>query len=150
MYFASFSPKKCAIPKARKPEVIAPFDKVERYGYVPFAERVQKMEQAGLNLMLIRAEMCDFKPDDALDFDRNFSRTSDFDKFQMDMMQKEVSEKYAKLNDLILQQKMINSLREQGYNITEATNIVNNEINAKNVAANNNDATVQPSKEEVK
>ena len=121
MYFASFSPKKTAIPKLRNPEVIAPFDKVERYGYVPFSERVQKMEQAGLNLMLIRAEMCDFKPDEALDFDRDFSRTSDFDKFQMDMMQKEVSEKYAKLNDLLVKQQMINSLREQGYTITEAT-----------------------------
>lgn len=150
MYFASFSPKKNAVPKARKPEIIAPLDKVERYGYIPFAERVQKMEQAGLNLMLIRAEMCDFKPDDALDFNRDFSRTSDFDKFQLDMMQKEVSEKYAKLNDLMLQQKMINSLREQGYTITEATNIANNEINAKKVAENDSTSTVQPSKDDIK
>lgn len=129
MYFPDFNPKKCQSAKLRHPEVIAPLDKVERYGYVPFAERVQKMEQAGLNLLLIRAEMCDFKSDDAIDFDRDFHRTSDFDRFQLDEMQKEISERYSKLNDLIVKQKMIQSLREQGYTVSEATDLANDPVN---------------------
>ena len=40
MFFASYNPKDCSIPKLRKPEKIAPMSKVVRYGYVPYLAHV--------------------------------------------------------------------------------------------------------------
>lgn len=128
MFFPDFNPTK-QLRKSR-PEVNSGHDKVERYGYIPFAKRVQQMEQAGINLLTIRAEMCDFRPEDNVDWEKDFRRLNDFDKFQAIEMQKQVEEKYQKLIQLQQQNAMVKQLTELGYSVKSAEEI------AKETAAN--------------
>lgn len=119
MFFNDFEPKK-ANSRISHADSINKHDKVERFGYIPFAKRVIQMEQAGLNLLNIRAEMCDFKPDDALNWDKDFRLLNDFDKFQQEEMAKQVAEKYEKMQKLLAQNEMIRQLTEAGYSIESA------------------------------
>lgn len=122
MFFRDFefSSKLCRKVSGEK---LAKHDKVERYGYIPFAKRVIQMEQAGLNLLNIRAEMCDFKPDDAIDWQKDFRRLDDFDRFQQEEMAKAVAEKYQKMLALQEQNAMIQHLTEQGYSVQSAEEV---------------------------
>lgn len=150
MFFASYEPKDCSIPKLRNPEKIAPMSKVVRYGYVPFSKRVQEMEKAGINLLTIRAEMCDFKPDEPIDFDRDFSRYTDMDRFQIQKMQEEIAEKYSKLNEIIGEQKFIEMLRAKGYTVEEAKEVLkasdDNDVAVSNVETTRKENSENPAK----
>lgn len=139
MYFNDYEPKKANFRSSRG-DIINKHDKVERFGYIPFAKRVMQMEQAGLNLLNIRAEMCDFKPEDAINWDADFRRLNDFDRFQQEEMAKSVAEKYEKMQKLFAQQEMIKSLTEAGYSITSAEEMakrsgVNDEKQVENTKA---------------
>lgn len=138
MFYRDFEPAKANNRRSRA-DIINKHDKVERFGYIPFAKRVVQMEQAGINLLNIRAEMCDFKPDDVIDWSKDFRLLDDFDKFQQEEMAKQVADKYAKMQNLLQQQQMIKSLTEQGYSVLSAE-----EMAKRSAAKNEADNTDQP------